>query len=382
MQTNPIKLAFNGVALLSPLTGIGQYTLRLAQAMAMRTDIQPQYFYGAGWSPLVKDSVPEHAKRLMTWVRQHVPYSYEVRQHIQTRRFVQGTAAGAFDVYHEPNNVLLPFDGTTVLTVHDLSWIRYPDMHPIERVHAMDKYFEPGLRRATRIITDSAFVKRELMEVFGVASDIIHPVLLGAEPLFKPLDAVDTFHVLEAQGLKHGSYWLAVGTLEPRKNLQLALKAFMRLPQAARKACPMVLVGMKGWNTDPLFALLQPLIETGEVQQLGYLTRQDLAVVIAGAKALVYPSVYEGFGLPPLEAMCCGVPVIASNVASLPEVVAEAGILVNPEDVDGLTTQLERLLDDAPLRDQLAQMALLRSKQFSWERCANETVKVYRAAMS
>lgn len=382
LRSDPIKLAFNGVALLSPLTGIGQYTLRLAQALAMRTDIQPQYFYGAGWSPFVKDSVPEHAKRLMTWVRQHVPYSYELRQYIQTRRFVQGTAAGAFDVYHEPNNVLLPFDGASVLTVHDLSWIRYSEMHPIERVRAMDKYFEPGLRRATRIITDSAFVKRELMEVFGVSSDIIHPVLLGAEPSFQPMDAVSTFQVLEAQGLKHGSYWLAVGTLEPRKNLQLALKAFMRLPPHARKACPMVLVGMKGWNTDPLLALLKPLIEAGEVKQLGYLSRQDLAAVVAGAKALVYPSVYEGFGLPPLEAMCAGIPVIACNVASLPEVVGEAGILVDPNDVDGLTTQLERLLDDASLRNQLAQMALLRSKQFSWEQCADETVGVYKAAMS
>lgn len=381
-RSYPINLAFNGVALLSPLTGIGQYTLRLAQAMATRVDVKPQYFYGAAWSSHVKSDVPENAKRLMTWVRQHVPYSYELRQYIQTRRFIQGSAGGVFDVYHEPNNVLLPFDGASVLTVHDLSWIRYPDMHPIERVRAMDKYFEPGLSRATRIITDSAFVKRELMDVFGVSSDIIHPVLLGAESSFQPLEAVGTLRVLEAQGLTHGSYWLAVGTLEPRKNLQLALKAFMRLHSSARKACPMVLVGMKGWNTDPLLALLNPLIETGEVKLLGYLSRQDLATVVAGAKALVYPSVYEGFGLPPLEAMCAGVPVIACNVASLPEVVGDAGILLDPNDVDGLTTQLERLLDDATLRNQLAQRALLRSKRFSWEQCADETVGVYKAALS
>lgn len=377
-----IKVAFNAVALLSPLTGIGQYASRLAEALRVHADVQPRYFYGALWSDEIKPGLPEQGKRLMQWARKHVPFSYELRQWAQQQRFKQETASGTFDVYHEPSNVLLPFNGAAVLTVHDLSWIRYPEMHPVERVRAMDRYFEPGLRRASRIITDSAFVKQELIDVFGVPAELIHPVLLGAEAMFRPMSAEETRSVLQVQGLVHGQYWLAVGTLEPRKNLQVALQAFMRLPQAMRQACPMILVGMKGWNTGPLVSMLQPLISAGEVRQLGYLSREDLAVVMAGAKALVYPSVYEGFGLPPLEAMSCGVPVITSNVSSLPEVVGDTGLLIDPQDVDGLTMHLQSLAEDGALRAQLAAAALARSRQFSWQRCAQETVQVYRAALS
>jgi glycosyltransferase involved in cell wall biosynthesis len=379
--TPPIKLAFNGVTLLSPLTGIGQYTLRLAETFSTNSDIKASYFYGATWSAKIKSNVDPKAKNLMTWVRQHVPFSYELRQLAQTYRFRQGSLSKAFDLYHEPNNVLLPFNGPSVLTVHDLSWIRHPEMHPAKRVRAMNKYFEPGLRRATRIITDSMFVKRELIEVFGIEPDLIHAIPLAAEPLFRPMNAAQTLPVLQAKGLRHGSYWLAVGTLEPRKNLEIAIAAFVRLSFAERQSNPLILVGMKGWNTGPLVSIMESFIKSGQIRLLGYLSREDLAVVIAGARALIYPSIYEGFGLPPLEAMCCGVPVIASNASSLPEVVGNAGILIDPHDVDELTTQMKNLLENTSLRERLAQAALIRSQCFSWQQCAEQTVQVYRAAL-
>ncbi len=382
-ELEPIRVAFNAVPLLSPLTGIGQYTDNLVSQLDRRSDANLFKFYGGGWSfkrPLDKQlrAVGQIKKTIM----QAVPYSRMLSRAFQQFRFSSGVNKFKPNLYHETSNLAFKFDGPAVITVHDLSWIRYPEMHPVERVQTMDKYFEPALRRATRIITDSEFVKRELVDVFGVSPEQITPVYLGAEAMFCPLDASETQQALNGHGLQHGGYWLGVGTLEPRKNLQLALNAFIRLPKTVRQSFPMVLIGMMGWRTGALEAQLAPLMRSGEVRVLGYISRAELAILIAGAKALIYPSVYEGFGLPPLEAMCCGVPVITSNVSSLPEVVGDAGILIDPLDVDGLTDQMRRLIDDQGLCQHLASAALIRSQQFSWAKCAESTMQVYRAALA
>ncbi|MGV0961284.1 MAG: glycosyltransferase family 4 protein [Limnohabitans sp.] len=383
MQFPPqIQLAFNGVSLLSPLTGIGQYTANVAQRIASSTEVDARFFYGAGWSSQVQLNTSPVIKRFLPWFRKHIPWSYEIRQWTQSQRFQAGIRSAQFDLYHEPNNVPLPFDGPMVLTVHDLSWVRFPEMHPIERVRAMDKYFESGLRRASRVLTDSQFVKQELIDVFGLGADIIHSVGLGVEARFRPLSQALTWPVLSKFNLQHGAYFLAVGTLEPRKNLQIALEAFLALSKVVRQRHPMVLVGMTGWHASPLEAKLAPLLASGEVRQLGYLSREDLAVVVAGACALVYPSVYEGFGLPPLEAMTCGVPVIASNVSSIPEVVGDTGVLVSPQDVKGLADAMTMMLSAADVRASLSARALIRSQSFSWDLCARETIEVYKAAIA
>jgi glycosyltransferase involved in cell wall biosynthesis len=383
MQLSPkIHLAFNGVSLLSPLTGIGQYTANLAQRIASSPGVDVRFFYGAAWSSQVQLNTAPVIKRFLPWFRKHVPWSYEIRQWTQSQRFQAGTKAGQFGLYHEPNNVPLPFDGPLVLTVHDLSWIRFPEMHPIERVRAMDKYFESGLRRATRVLTDSHFVKQEIIDVFGLSADIVHPVGLGVEAGFQPMTQAMTLQVLSKFNLQHGEYLLAVGTLEPRKNLQIALEAFLTLPKTVRQRHPMVLVGMTGWHSTPLESQLAPMLASGEVRQLGYLTRENLAVVVAGACALVYPSIYEGFGLPPLEAMTCGVPVIASNVSSIPEVVGNTGVLVDPQDVMGLADAMTMMLSAKDIRTSLSKRALIRSQSFSWSRCADETIGIYKAAVA
>jgi alpha-1,3-rhamnosyl/mannosyltransferase len=244
----------------------------------------------------------------------------------------------------------------------------------------MNKYFEPGLRRAALILTDSEFVKREVMEVFGVKPELIRSVPLGVEPLFHPRSADETLPVLTRHKLQHGRYLLAVGTLEPRKNLQVVLQAFMRLPPATRKQYPLVLVGMTGWHTSALEAQMAPMIQAGELRQLGYVSRPDLAAVIAGAVTLIYPSIYEGFGLPPLEAMACGVPVIASNVSSLPEVVGDTGFLIDPHDVEAVANAIGLLIDDPMCRDKMAAKALTRSRGFTWENCVAQTISAYQQA--
>ncbi|EGI77322.1 group 1 glycosyl transferase [Hylemonella gracilis ATCC 19624] len=248
----------------------------------------------------------------------------------------------------------------------------------------MNQYFEPSLRRATRVLTDSDFVKRELMDVFGMPAERIQTVPLGAEDLFRPMAVDETRAALTPRQLTHGQYLLAVGTLEPRKNLGVALRAYMNLPSALRHRFPLVLAGMKGWSTGMLEQQMAPLLQTGEIRLLGYVPRAELAAIIAGAAALVYPSIYEGFGLPPLEAMRCGVPVIASNVSSIPEVVGRngsgGGILIDPQDVDGFQQAMSMMLTASDVRADLANNALAYSKQFSWERTVTETMAAYRLA--
>jgi alpha-1,3-rhamnosyl/mannosyltransferase len=377
-------VAFNGVPLLSPLTGIGQYSKSLLQGLDARADVRSLKFYGKGWSEEIrKPSLSAVAS--MSWkdvIRKMVPNAYEISRWGQQWRFSSGVQKFKPDIYHEPNFLAYRFDGPSVITVHDLSWIRYPETHPVTRVRAMDKFFEPGLRRASRVITVSEFVKQELIEVFGIRPEIIHPVLLGADGLFQPQDAAQTQPVLQGLSLTHGRYLLAVGTLEPRKNLQATLEAYAGLPTKLRERFPLVVVGMKGWKTSSLEQKLAPMVASGQVRQLGYLSREDLATVMAGAAAMVYPSIYEGFGLPPLEAMACRVPVIASNVSSIPEVVGDSGLLIDPLDVQALTQKMAQLLEDEVFRAQLADRALARSQLFSWAKCTDKTVDVYQAAVA
>jgi alpha-1,3-rhamnosyl/mannosyltransferase len=183
-------------------------------------------------------------------------------------------------------------------------------------------------------------------------------------------------------GLQAGQYILSVGTLEPRKNLTTAIKAYARLPETIRQDMPFVIAGMKGWRTDGLDKEVAALIEKGQIRRLGYVPDEALPALYSGARAFVYPSLYEGFGLPPLEAMACGTPVIVSNRSSLPEVVGDAGLKVEALDVDGLAGAMNQVIEDDVLRASLRQRGMERAKGFSWRRCAEETLAVYRKVVT
>jgi alpha-1,3-rhamnosyl/mannosyltransferase len=380
-----MRLALNATALLSPLTGIGQYCYHLGKELLANKHCDVDLFYGSHWSKQLQATPSKRLAQALPWLRNTVPYSYEMRRWVQSIQFSRHVKRGkgepSFDVYHEPNYLSLPFEGPIVLSVHDLSWIRYPEMHPAKRVRAMSRYFEPSLRRADAIVTDSAFVKQEVIDVFGIASERITVVPLGVDETFVPLSANQTVRVLQNYRLSHQGYYLAVGTLEPRKNLLLVLKAYQQLPAKIRASYPLVLAGMTGWLFQDIEAMVAPLIRSGEVRQLGYIPHNDLTQLMAGALTLVYPSVYEGFGLPPLEAMACGLPVICSNASSLPEVIGDAGVLIDPYDDGRLAQVLLKITEDNAWRTQLGKRARLRSQQFSWPQCAQSTLSVYQSIL-
>lgn len=376
-----LKIAFNGRALMSPLTGVGQYTYHLARALQQEQNLDLLFFYATHFEREVRRGGPALAGQIRALVRRLVPNSYDIDRWRQQRHFDRATRASPVDLYHEPNFMAYRFDGPTVVTVHDLSWIRYPRTHPAERVRAMEKYFEPGLRRASLVLTDSEFVKREVIDVFGVEPTRILPVALGLDAVFGPMSADDTRPALSAHELKHGEYFLCVGTMEPRKNIETTVAAYRLLPPAVRERHPLVIVGLKGWRTTAMEKVLEPLVASGQARILGYLERSELAAVTAGALAMVYPSLYEGFGLPPLEAMGCGVPAITSNVSSLPEVAGDTGLSVDPLDVEALAAAMRTMAQDPTLRATLSAKALARAGGFTWQRCAAETAAGYRLAV-
>lgn len=378
-----IKVAFNGTALMSPLTGIGQYARHLALGlMHDHDDLDLLFFYAHRFERQVGAGAVPMVGTLRALVRQLVPHSYAISRGLQQRNFDKGVRENKFDIYHEPNFLAFKFDGPSIITVHDLSWIRFPETHPAKRVAALHTYFEPGLRRASLVLTDSEFVKRELIEVFGIDAHRIRPVPLGLDPVFRPMDAQQTLPVLTQHGLTHGQYFLSVGTMEPRKNIKTTVAAYSRLPEAVRQQHPLVMAGMKGWRTSSMEKVLAPLVASGQARMLGYLERSDLATITAGALTMVYPSIYEGFGLPPLEAMGCGVPAIASNVSSLPEVVGDTGLSVDPLDVVGLTEAMHTMTESPVLRAQLSERALARAAGFTWEQCVTQTADSYRRVLS
>jgi alpha-1,3-rhamnosyl/mannosyltransferase len=382
LSAAPIRLAFNGSALLSPLTGVGQYSKSLASHLCASSDVQVHIFYAAIWSQEIRTGPIREIGAIKDFIKNFVPQPYRVSRAIQQWRFNLGASRIRPDLYHEPNFLPFKFDGPTVVTAHDLSWIRFPETHPPERVAVMNKLFPRSLKAASHVLTDAEFIRQEIIEEFGVAPDRITSVPLGARRIFRPRTEGECATALAEFGLRYRGYVLCVGTQEPRKNLELAIRAYAGLAPAIRKRFPLVTVGMKGWLTSRLESVMQPLVASGELHPLGYTSDEALAALYAGATALVYPSLYEGFGLPPLEAMASGTPVIVSNRSTLPEVVGTAGVVIDAEDEAALREALQQFVEDRKFWEERAGAGLQRAAGFSWQRCAEQTLAVYRRVLS
>jgi alpha-1,3-rhamnosyl/mannosyltransferase len=204
---------------------------------------------------------------------------------------------------------------------------------------------------------------------------------LGADPAFRPHSAAELAPVLARLGLPNllaQGYSLYVGTIEPRKNIDRLLDAYEALPEALRRHCPLVMAGSPGWRSEHTHARMARAASAGWLHYLRYVPQADLPALYAGARLFAYPSLYEGFGLPVLEAMASGTPVVTSNVSSLPEVVGNVALSIPPEDTDALTTALARALQDEPWRTQARAAGLARAATFSWQACVHRTVQVYQ----
>jgi len=376
-----IKLAINATALLYPGTGIATYTRNLADALLQTNEVDILFFYGFGWSGNVRDVAIPALNLLGKLAKKLVPNAYEVSRFLQQRLFRKGLVGYRPDIYHDPNYLSFRFDGPIVITVHDLSHVRYPETHPAIRVKAMNKFLPQAMETASNIIVDSGFVKDEVVNHFGVDPHKVHVIYLGVGENYAPRSAEELGSVLARFDLGAKSYIFAVGTLEPRKNLIQVIDAYVGLPEAIRKSTPLVIAGMKGWLSGQIEARIRKHEERGEVRWLGYVPAETLPLLYSGASMLVYPSLYEGFGLPVLEAMASGIPVITSNRASLPEVAGDVGLAVEPADVEGLRAYMRSLIEDKDEAARRGSLGIARARLFTWQACAQQTLAVYKKAI-
>lgn len=386
VTTLGIDLILGADSINAPLTGIGRYALELARGMPEHPDIrQVRYFVLKGWAPLqsllnaeggggvhTASSKPSLRSKL-AGNRFAVRAYHALVPHLQRWQLKDHANA----IYHSPNYFLPPFAGRTVATIHDLSHHLYPQFHPAARIDYMRRALPESLDRADHLITDAESVRQELIEHFGYPAERITAIPLAANSAFRPHSAQEIQATLAPLRLQPHGYSLYVGTIEPRKNLDRLLAAYESLPQALRMRYPLVMAGGAGWCSENTHKRMSSAANAGWLHYLRYVAQADLPALYAGARVFVYPSLYEGFGLPVLEAMASGAPVITSNCSSLPEVVGTAALQVQPEDVTQLAASLSRALQDDTWRANAREAGLARAAQFSWQRCIDQTVRVY-----
>ena len=265
----------------------------------------------------------------------------------------------------------------TVITIHDLSFLLYPQNFRAGNRLYLQILTRLSVRRARRLIAVSESTKRDLIRHYQLPPERVDVVPNGVDDHFRPWSEAEIAAFRTRKGLPE-RFLLFVGTLEPRKNVVGLIQAYARLPQPRP---PLMLVGGKGWLYDEIFTRVETLGLSDEVHFVGYVSAEDLPGWYNAARLFVYPSLYEGFGLPPLEAMACGTPVVASNASSLPEVVGRAGLLVDPNDAEALTAAMNRLLTDGDLHDALQVEGPKRAAAFSWQETARRTAAVYRRSV-
>lgn len=302
---------------------------------------------------------------------------YRAGQQLMTWHFRSLCARNAYDLYHEPNVLPLPSDRRTVATIHDLSLLLNPEWHTSERVAHFQRNLPRALKQCAHFLTDSDFIRGQMVELLGVPAERISRVYLGIRPGLEPMSAWRVRERIKRLGLPE-RYLLYVGTIEPRKNLLPLLRAYCDLPTGLRCRWPLLLVGRWGWNAQGVADFLEASGRDRGVIHLGYLPDEDLGAVYNGARALIYPSLYEGFGLPPLEMMACGGAVLASTAGALVELVGAKAHLVDADDIDGWRQALARVVSDDDWWAELRRGAVELARPFTWRRCAEETLEVYR----
>jgi len=288
------------------------------------------------------------------------------------------------EVFHAADQLpFAPPGAAVVLTIYDLTTRRFPEMHVAENaaLHATKERF--ACTRVNHIIAISEATRRDIVSELNIPPEKISVVYAAADTRFRPHTPEEIQTTLERYGLTHNRYILSVGTLEPRKNYVRLIKAYAMLHARYAPAGhlpPLIIAGGNGWKYDAILAAPEQTGVAGFVRFLGRVPDDDLPALIAGSRVFVYPSLYEGFGLPPLEALACGVPVVVSHAASLPEVVGDAGLYCDPYDPHDIARQIAALLEDNDLTLRLRYASVMRARQFSWERAARETLAVYAQA--
>lgn len=363
------KILVDSISLLSPLTGIGRYTYEVSKQLEEDNSLLIEYFYGYYSKKLIKPSSSKEIKGLKSFILKNPMIKKMVRKILLSYVHL---FSKSYELYWQPN--FIPNSGIKakkiVTTVHDFSFILYRDFHPKERIEYIEKYFFNNLDRSDMIITGSEYTKREILKYTKFKEDKIVVIYHGIDHnLFKVYQKIELGFDLPSK------FILSVGSIEPRKNLLRLLKAYQGLPLEIKDEYKLLLVGFSGWENSEIISLIKELEEY--VQYLGFISDEELAQVYNLATLFVYPSLYEGFGLPVLEAMACGTAVVSSGLSSLPEVGGDAPLYCDPYSITDIQEKIVSTLADSSKRDSMVEKGLAQAQKFSWQKSAQEHKRVF-----
>jgi glycosyltransferase involved in cell wall biosynthesis len=352
--------------------GIGQYILHLVDGLS-KVDTQNEYVLLQSRKDDTTILERPNFRRVSLWTPSH----HRLERYSMNVELVRL----GLDVLHSPD-FIPPHRPScrSVITVHDLGFLLYPHFLTKESARYYG-HIDQAVRWTDHIISVSESTKRDTVQHLGVPEDKITVVHEAANPIFRPIDRNQAREEVRNRHGVDGPYILFVSTIEPRKNVPTLIRAVWQLMESYKEEVHLVLAGGKGWLFEDAFAVVEALKMDRRVHFVGRVSSEDLLSLYNAAELLAHPAFYEGFGLPPLEAMACGLPVVVSNVASLPEVVGDAGLLVDPHNVDELTVAMWRVLTEDKLRHEMREKGLRQAGRFSWERAARETLDIYRLAV-
>lgn len=365
---NKIKIGIISEPLNGNLTGVGYYTYHIIKSL-IENDKKNQYFL-INWkktslSPLVPSIIVKNPfKKILATYGWYLTLPFQLRNH-------------KLDFIFNPSSVptFFKFKQKYIITIHDLSPIIFTKTHKFGK-NLIYRYLLPKtLKEAYGIIADSNNTKEDIIKYFGLPAGKIKVVYPGVDKKYKLIDKKIILEKIKNRYKLPNKFILNVGTLEPRKNIESLLRVFSKIKKNLNYY--LVIVGIKGWKYKKIFSLINKLKIKNKVIFTGYIKETDLPAIYNLASLFVYPSLYEGFGLPPLEAMACGCPTVISNVSSLPEVCGEAAYYINPYTINSISKGIEKALGDKNLRKKMIEDGLKQAKKFNWGKTSREILKIY-----
>jgi glycosyltransferase involved in cell wall biosynthesis len=366
-----MRIGIDGIPLATPKTGIGHYTFELSHALAQ---IAPEDEFEIIAPVPLEISSTTALPNLHTVLGR----SGALRRRWWTIGLPLHVYESKLPLFHGTNYMVPLWQRClTVVTIHDLSLLLHADTHREELVRRAKRRLPTMTRIATHILTDSEAVKKEIIQHLAVAPEKITAVPLAVRRAFSPVHAKEATDTRRRLGVED-DFILFVGTVEPRKNLITLVRAFDELMRTTDLRPQLVVAGQKGWLTEDLYTYVEQSALKDRILFTGYVSDDDLASLYSSCKVSVYPSLYEGFGLPPLEAMACGAPVITSRIPVIMESASGAARLVAPTDINELAAALVEMLNDSKARAHYSSVGRQRASEFTWERTAERTLEVYR----